>query len=416
MATRMLQRRGTSIEWSTANPILGDGEIGFDRTTGFVKIGDGVTAWNDLPLTYIPRSIVDAAGDLIVGTGPDAVARLAKGNPGQQFNVKSDGTLGWEDKPPAILSTIVDAAGDLIVGTGPDAVARLPKGTPLQLLRVNAGGTALEYVDPSSGGINPTIVDAAGDLIIGTANDTVARLAKGANKTVLSVDSAGAVGWDLSPEELRIQRIMTPGVSCPGCRTTAPTALGTGATTLLTVAAGRKYVVKSVVLSNAGSSDLTYSLVLGARNYSNTVTIKAKSILTIDLAVPLSAGETVYALASTGASVYATVTYADLVSTENVFRYGVGDALTSNTWTTLYTAASNQVLTCVTISNYGGGSSGAGLRLSNAGNSILHHDQAASSLVVLSTPLYVPSGAAVQAYDQNGNRLTYTVSGYPAFT
>lgn len=45
----------------------------------------------------------------------------------------------------AIGSTIVDAAGDLIVGTAADAVARLPKGTALHVLRVNAGATALEW-------------------------------------------------------------------------------------------------------------------------------------------------------------------------------------------------------------------------------------------------------------------------------
>lgn len=49
MATKMLQRRGTATEWSTANPILGDGEIGFVRDAKFIKIGDGLTAWNALP-------------------------------------------------------------------------------------------------------------------------------------------------------------------------------------------------------------------------------------------------------------------------------------------------------------------------------------------------------------------------------
>ena len=42
--------------------------------------------------------------------------------------------------------------------------------------------------------INPTIVDAKGDIIAATAADTVARLAVGSNNTVLTADSAEATG------------------------------------------------------------------------------------------------------------------------------------------------------------------------------------------------------------------------------
>ncbi len=44
------------------------------------------------------------------------------------------------------------------------------------------------------GGIQPTIVDAKGDLIAATAADTVSRLAVGANNTVLTADSSTATG------------------------------------------------------------------------------------------------------------------------------------------------------------------------------------------------------------------------------
>lgn len=42
--------------------------------------------------------------------------------------------------------------------------------------------------------INPTIVDAKGDIVAATAADTVARLAVGSNNTVLTADSSTATG------------------------------------------------------------------------------------------------------------------------------------------------------------------------------------------------------------------------------
>jgi hypothetical protein len=44
------------------------------------------------------------------------------------------------------------------------------------------------------GGIQPTIVDAKGDLITATAADTPARIAVGANDTILTADSTTATG------------------------------------------------------------------------------------------------------------------------------------------------------------------------------------------------------------------------------
>jgi hypothetical protein len=46
----------------------------------------------------------------------------------------------------------------------------------------------------SASAINPTIVDAKGDIVAATAADTVARLAVGANDTVLTADSTAATG------------------------------------------------------------------------------------------------------------------------------------------------------------------------------------------------------------------------------
>lgn len=44
-------RRGPAVDWQARNPILGQGEPGFETDTRSLKIGDGITAWNSLPYT-----------------------------------------------------------------------------------------------------------------------------------------------------------------------------------------------------------------------------------------------------------------------------------------------------------------------------------------------------------------------------
>lgn len=42
-------KRGTAARWAEVNPILEQGEPGFVYDQNRLKIGDGVTHWNDLP-------------------------------------------------------------------------------------------------------------------------------------------------------------------------------------------------------------------------------------------------------------------------------------------------------------------------------------------------------------------------------
>lgn len=49
--TTFLLKRGTSARWQEINPVLQQGEPGFEIDTGLLKIGDGLTAWADLKYT-----------------------------------------------------------------------------------------------------------------------------------------------------------------------------------------------------------------------------------------------------------------------------------------------------------------------------------------------------------------------------
>jgi hypothetical protein len=75
MATRMQQRRGTASQWTTANPVLAAGEIGFETDTSKFKIGDGVNTWDDLTYFSDVDSAIAAVTDLIDGA-PDLLNTL----------------------------------------------------------------------------------------------------------------------------------------------------------------------------------------------------------------------------------------------------------------------------------------------------------------------------------------------------
>lgn len=180
--TRMEQRRGTAAEWAASNPVLGDGEIGWDKTTNEVKIGDGVTAWNDLPTYFVLRTIVDAKGDLIVGVADNIIDRLPAGGVGTHLEVQADGSLAWVVMPAfalmadvaatyetiaaALPISIIDASGDLIVGTGADSVARLPKGVVGDQLVIKADGN-LGWQAPPATDLSSRVAK-TGDTMSGT--------------------------------------------------------------------------------------------------------------------------------------------------------------------------------------------------------------------------------------------------------
>ena len=49
MDSKFLLKRGSAERWEELNPVLEKGEPGFVLDEGRLKVGDGITAFNDLP-------------------------------------------------------------------------------------------------------------------------------------------------------------------------------------------------------------------------------------------------------------------------------------------------------------------------------------------------------------------------------
>ena len=66
MADMIQIRRDTASNWTSANPILAQGELGAETDTSKIKIGDGTTAWASVPY------LIDA-GDYLTATSTNTL-------------------------------------------------------------------------------------------------------------------------------------------------------------------------------------------------------------------------------------------------------------------------------------------------------------------------------------------------------
>ena len=48
MANKIQLRRDTAANWTSTNPVLAQGEVGYDLTSGKMKVGNGTSTWEQL--------------------------------------------------------------------------------------------------------------------------------------------------------------------------------------------------------------------------------------------------------------------------------------------------------------------------------------------------------------------------------
>jgi hypothetical protein len=113
MAVKVQFRRGTAAEWSAANPVLAQGEAGYEYDTGKFKIGNGTLAWSSLSYssgTTGPSGPQGATGPTgPVSTQPSTVTGPTgpTGPQGTSINVR--GTVAAVVNLPASGNAVNDA-------------------------------------------------------------------------------------------------------------------------------------------------------------------------------------------------------------------------------------------------------------------------------------------------------------------
>lgn len=90
-------RRASKEQWENVNPVLREGEPGFEIDTGKLKIGNGILPWKDL--IYINNDSIKISTDnksiIIDGVGEISLNGFNNALIGQSIRKSKDGTLEW---------------------------------------------------------------------------------------------------------------------------------------------------------------------------------------------------------------------------------------------------------------------------------------------------------------------------------
>jgi len=140
MANRIQLRRDTTLNWQNTDPVLADGEPGYDINTNEVRVGDGSTSWNNL------------SGN-VIGTGGGGGGASTGDITFNDFTIIGTGNIHLQpdDQDSSYLDVfltggadvhVTTGAGHLILGGDSGANVRLANDGTVQIQSQNIGSAS----------------------------------------------------------------------------------------------------------------------------------------------------------------------------------------------------------------------------------------------------------------------------------
>ena len=180
--TQIQLRRGAAASWTSNNPILAIGEVGYETDTLRSKIGDGVTAWNSLAYWQSAASFVQTIGD---GTATTITLTHNLNTRNVIASVKRSSTHA------EVECDVVAATVNTVTLT----FATAPATNEFYATVISAGASTVSNAISS-----PIVTSSGNSLVLPTTNDTLVgrdtvdtlknKTISGANNTIQSVPTS----------------------------------------------------------------------------------------------------------------------------------------------------------------------------------------------------------------------------------
>jgi hypothetical protein len=213
--TQIQLRRGTTAEWTAANPILAEGEVGIDLTTSCFRIGNGVSPWGVLP------DFVCAGGN--GGGGEGGATQLSElsdvntSTPTAGNFLIADG-VDWESRAATIADiggTAIgqnDLAGRVVANDGPytglgllDLTEEATPGAGDYCVGWESGGALRKFELPN------LLSSCAGMANFLVEGDTARSVSIADGDTLRILGGTGITTDDSVPGTITINSTVTPG-------------------------------------------------------------------------------------------------------------------------------------------------------------------------------------------------------------
>ena len=180
MAVQIQQRGDTAANWTSADPILADREVGWETDTGKMKLGDGATAWT--ALAYIGGG--GGSGD-VVGPASSTDGHVAL----------FDGTTGKLLKDGGAPNTYTGTAGSITLTGSAFSIdaTYVGQASITTLGTITTGTWSATTISEVKGGTGQTGY-AVGDLLYASSTTALSKLAAGTDGYVLTLAS-GVPTW-----------------------------------------------------------------------------------------------------------------------------------------------------------------------------------------------------------------------------
>jgi hypothetical protein len=163
MAVRIQMRRGAATSWNATNPVLAEGEFGFDTTAGQLKIGNGTTSWTNLDYLVTDGSLGTSLGDYIELVEKGSTSGVAELDSNRNLLVPNSSIIfeGSSADEYETTLTVTNPTADRTI-TIPDSTGTIVLDTTLDEMAQDAVNTALT----AGTGISKTYNDNANTITI----------------------------------------------------------------------------------------------------------------------------------------------------------------------------------------------------------------------------------------------------------